>query len=473
MSSKKRSSSIDENRPPKKRKIECPICGQSFPLIDIEAHADNCFFASPSDNSNGAINEKKESGKVVRDQPLDAPKKKPDAPVKKKPEIQSNAPNLMSKGVDSSEKKVQAEEAKQYYTFGTNDCMICMEEKCDIAIKLECGCSLCPSCFKYYADHSIKNTQIFKCTKCNFQVSSTLFRAAGVSKDQIEKYTKIEQIHLKQDQSLFRCLTTDCPEAVHMNADAFKEPLLPIQFFNQKSEQEMLKIPGVDPAMAKKLIRKVPYDSWESLRRQFKKIPQWVIANLMNDHDVAAANPEWTCTTCKHKWCVRCKVKWHANLTCAEAQMHNKFQEKADEGFLDMIRRGEIFRCKCGMFISKSGGCQYMDCSKCGQAFCWQCHSFLRMSHAPHSCSKAKRKENIAKMIANRNESGTFEKKNSSSAKNQGRRGGRNRRVQLFNIADYMPQWAIEAMGQEDYDDDDDDLAEIANDDDDVGCMVQ
>ena len=91
------------------------------------------------------------------------------------------------------------------------------------------------------------------------------------------------------------------------------------------------------------------------------------------------------------------------------------------------------------------------------------------MSHAPHSCSRAKREENIAKMVSNRNENGGFEKKKKKkgSAKN---REGRDRPGQRFNIADYMPRWALEAMEQSEYDDDE--LAEIA-DNANVGCIVQ
>lgn len=100
------------------------------------------------------------------------------------------------------------------------------------------------------------------------------------------------------------------------------------------------------------------------------------------------------CQSCTHKHCVPCQMAFHEGVDCEapllerkragvrfeviwKGKMHSirqahKSEEDATEEILDK-------RCKncpepsCGVKIMKAGGCEMMECYRCGLSFCWLC----------------------------------------------------------------------------------------------------
>ena len=76
------------------------------------------------------------------------------------------------------------------------------------------------------------------------------------------------------------------------------------------------------------------------------------------------------CDACGQKSCFTHDVPWHSELTCTQYDKIIKKAEKATQNFLDR----ETKPCpKCGVRITKIGGCNHMVCKvpSCKYEFCW------------------------------------------------------------------------------------------------------
>ena len=88
------------------------------------------------------------------------------------------------------------------------------------------------------------------------------------------------------------------------------------------------------------------------------------------------------CPSCGVQYCLRCKVAYHLELTCAEYQQRvvaakadaiNKRQLPEDLQLEAWAKKAGAKRCaKCKFFVQKGSGCNHMTC-RCGYEFCYVC----------------------------------------------------------------------------------------------------
>merc|ERR1719499_1283638 len=92
---------------------------------------------------------------------------------------------------------------------------------------------------------------------------------------------------------------------------------------------------------------------------------------------------------CKQTHCMRCKVKYHDGMTCAEFQREEMWKN-AEPEMKELVEKGLLHRCeKCGTLISKMAGCKFMTCTQCKTPFCWECKKVLKKDHEQHKCNQA------------------------------------------------------------------------------------
>ena len=74
---------------------------------------------------------------------------------------------------------------------------------------------------------------------------------------------------------------------------------------------------------------------------------------------------------CGYFYCKMCKEDAHENKTCLEYQNYLVALDRAKKANI----YNDIFKpCpNCNCTIEKNGGCQWMQCSRCGGYFCWVC----------------------------------------------------------------------------------------------------
>lgn len=101
---------------------------------------------------------------------------------------------------------------------------------------------------------------------------------------------------------------------------------------------------------------------------------------------------------CNHMYCSKCKtVGGHLPMTCEEqARWHRLFPDDMKGGALDQEAEeatkrmlAQITRAcpRCGVHISKSGGCPHMSCMSCNHQFCWVCFANWESKH--YACNQA------------------------------------------------------------------------------------
>ncbi|CAG8519249.1 11735_t:CDS:2 [Ambispora gerdemannii] len=82
--------------------------------------------------------------------------------------------------------------------------------------------------------------------------------------------------------------------------------------------------------------------------------------------------PIMTCEACQKKSCYTHDIPWHEEMTCSEYDEMMKYAE-AETATQEYLKR-ETKPCpKCGVHITKDGGCNHMSCkvSTCKYEFCW------------------------------------------------------------------------------------------------------
>lgn len=101
---------------------------------------------------------------------------------------------------------------------------------------------------------------------------------------------------------------------------------------------------------------------------------------------------------CNHMYCSKCKtVGGHLPMTCEEqARWVKLFPDDMKGGAVDqeaeeLTKRmlAQITRAcpRCGVHISKSGGCPHMSCMSCHHQFCWVCFEDWTSKH--YACNQA------------------------------------------------------------------------------------
>jgi len=89
-------------------------------------------------------------------------------------------------------------------------------------------------------------------------------------------------------------------------------------------------------------------------------------------HSGSDKEPIMTCKACGQKSCYTHDIPWHDTLTCDEYNEAKKGEDVATQDLLDR----ETKKCpKCGVRITKNGGCNHMTCKvqNCRHEFCWLC----------------------------------------------------------------------------------------------------
>ncbi|CAG8459349.1 7607_t:CDS:2 [Funneliformis caledonium] len=87
-------------------------------------------------------------------------------------------------------------------------------------------------------------------------------------------------------------------------------------------------------------------------------------------HSGGDKEPIMTCEACGEKSCYTHDIPWHDNLSCEE---YNEAKQGEDMATQDLLNR-ETKQCpKCGVRITKNGGCNHMTCKvqNCRYEFCW------------------------------------------------------------------------------------------------------
>ncbi|RIA86652.1 hypothetical protein C1645_828932 [Glomus cerebriforme] len=89
-------------------------------------------------------------------------------------------------------------------------------------------------------------------------------------------------------------------------------------------------------------------------------------------HSGGDKEPIMTCKACGEKSCYTHDIPWHDALTCEQYNEAKKGEDVATQDLLDR----ETKKCpKCGVRITKNGGCNHMTCrvQNCRHEFCWLC----------------------------------------------------------------------------------------------------
>ncbi|CAI2161769.1 19385_t:CDS:2 [Funneliformis geosporum] len=87
-------------------------------------------------------------------------------------------------------------------------------------------------------------------------------------------------------------------------------------------------------------------------------------------HSGGDKEPIMTCEACGEKSCYTHDIPWHDTLSCEE---YNEAKQGEDMATQDLLNR-ETKQCpKCGVRITKNGGCNHMTCrvQNCKYEFCW------------------------------------------------------------------------------------------------------
>ncbi|KAJ3677205.1 hypothetical protein LUZ60_002929 [Juncus effusus] len=153
----------------------------------------------------------------------------------------------------------------------------------------------------------------------------------------------------------------------------------------------------LDPVLCMEILPKEVFEKWglllcESFVGVDKKFycPFKDCSALLLHEGDEITNSE--CPHCNRMFCAKCKVPWHADLSCDEFQNLGK-DEKGKEDLDLMLRNlaenNKWQRCpQCKMYVEKIDGCMLMKC-RCGFCFCYACAT--PMDIHIHFCAKCRR----------------------------------------------------------------------------------
>eukprot|EP00741_Cyanophora_paradoxa_P007427 tig00001128_g7186.t1 len=103
--------------------------------------------------------------------------------------------------------------------------------------------------------------------------------------------------------------------------------------------------------------------------------------------DPASGDPGVLCLHCSRRYCARCRVPWHTDITCEQYQALPEGERSEDDrAFAEYARRMSLPKCpnpRCGMYVQKRRGCNHIRC-RCGAEFCYyaNCRKLFTTAHS-------------------------------------------------------------------------------------------
>lgn len=88
------------------------------------------------------------------------------------------------------------------------------------------------------------------------------------------------------------------------------------------------------------------------------------------------------CPTCAALYCPKCLIPHMPHITCAQAQKNTQADSKisAEEAATLALIQNTTKECpKCQTKITRSEGCNKIDCTKCGYRFCYRCEELFQV----------------------------------------------------------------------------------------------
>eukprot|EP00026_Physarum_polycephalum_P008079 Phypoly_transcript_08157.p1 GENE.Phypoly_transcript_08157~~Phypoly_transcript_08157.p1 ORF type:complete len:466 (+),score=115.76 Phypoly_transcript_08157:163-1398(+) len=84
-------------------------------------------------------------------------------------------------------------------------------------------------------------------------------------------------------------------------------------------------------------------------------------------------SPDFGCPTCKKRYCLKCRVTYHAGSTCEAYQKWSVENGMSDDLFRDFVQGHKFKQCpQCMHWVEKTEGCDHMTCI-CAHEFCYRC----------------------------------------------------------------------------------------------------
>lgn len=96
-----------------------------------------------------------------------------------------------------------------------------------------------------------------------------------------------------------------------------------------------------------------------------------------------------TCSQCNTSCCFKCADPYHCPTDC-EAIKTWLIKCQNDSETANYIKANTKDCPKCHTAIEKNGGCNHMNCSQCGNDFCWMCLGTWKEHNGYYNCSKYK-----------------------------------------------------------------------------------
>ncbi|XP_022720805.1 E3 ubiquitin-protein ligase RNF144B [Durio zibethinus] len=144
----------------------------------------------------------------------------------------------------------------------------------------------------------------------------------------------------------------------------------------------------IEPQFCRSVVPGEVFDRWEKAlceslilgSQKFYCPFQDCSAMLVDDGGPDVVESE--CPNCHKLFCAKCKVAWHAGISCCEFQNLSKDERsKEDIMMMDLAKNSKWRRCpNCKIFVEKIEGCLHISC-RCGIHFCYGCGSLWNETH--------------------------------------------------------------------------------------------
>lgn len=101
-------------------------------------------------------------------------------------------------------------------------------------------------------------------------------------------------------------------------------------------------------------------------------------------------NQAVTCPTCTTRFCFGCSNAPHEPASCESLHEWSRIFDSSTF----WVQKNAKPCPSCRAMIEKANGCNHIDCSQCGAAFCWICLAPLRRHLEPHVCNRYDQADN-------------------------------------------------------------------------------
>ncbi|KAJ1276817.1 hypothetical protein BS78_05G244600 [Paspalum vaginatum] len=151
----------------------------------------------------------------------------------------------------------------------------------------------------------------------------------------------------------------------------------------------------LDPELCQGIISRETFEGWsvalcKSMVLRDSNVcycPFKDCSEMMVDDHGGEVVTESECPVCRRLFCARCRVPWHAGITCAEyEQLAPGDRGKEDLVALEMAKGKKWRSChRCKFWVERHEGCVHITC-RCGFQFCYGCGEPWGQGH---SCCNA------------------------------------------------------------------------------------